>query len=154
MSAELDKDVAEFWALLFEIVLDAEKRLAQHMAMHDLTPPQFFVLKTLVEHGGRCPIGKIAQAHHLTNATMTGLVNRLESGTPPLVGREKSLTDGRSVDVFLTDAGQARFFGIMQELQEQAQSFLQFLGEEERKELLAKIRTYYDLVIHQFPLSS
>jgi DNA-binding MarR family transcriptional regulator len=102
---ELERDVTDFWMLAFKIVLDGEKRLTAQLAAHSLTPPQFYVLKTLVESGGQCPIGQIARQHQLTNATMTGLVKRLEAMSPPLVSRETSADDRRSVMVSLTPAG-------------------------------------------------
>ena len=80
----LNRDVAELWSVLFDIVTDGEKRLASHFEAHQLTPPQFYVLKTLSENDGACRIGDIARDHHLTSATMTGLVKRLESMDPPL----------------------------------------------------------------------
>ncbi len=104
MEDSLDRDVAELWSLLFAIVTDGEKRLAGHFEAHQLTPPQFYVLKTLSENQGECRIGDIARDHHLTNATMTGLVKRLEAMDPPLVRRRRNTSDGRSVDVLLTEA--------------------------------------------------
>lgn len=47
---------------------------------------------------------------------MTGLVKRLEAMTPPLVQREPSSADRRSVDVLLTNAGQARFIEVQTDL--------------------------------------
>ena len=52
--------------MLFRLVMDGEKLLTAQLAMHDLTPPQFYVLKTLSEHEGHCPIGQIARLHGLT----------------------------------------------------------------------------------------
>lgn len=148
----LENDVAAFWALLFEMVADAEKRLAAHMARHQLTPPQFFVLKTLFEHGGSCRIGQIATEHHLTNATMTGLVSRLESMRPPLVTRERSESDARSVNVLLTPAGLQRFMDVQQGLMDQARVMLGMLSPEERRETLEKMQFYFRMLVEQFPV--
>ena len=52
MEEELNRDVAELWTILFDIVTDGEKRLASHFEAHQLTPPQFYVLKTLSENAG------------------------------------------------------------------------------------------------------
>ena len=124
MDLDLDQDVADFWSILFAILIDGEKRLAGHMEAHGLTPPQFFVLKTLIEKGGTCPIGQIAREHHLTNATMTGLVKRLEALDPPLVQRKRSPEDGRSVNVVLTPAGEDRFEAVKQDVFRQLQLIL------------------------------
>ena len=88
MENQLERDVNELWALVFRLVLDGEKLVTAQLAEHDLTTPQFYVLKTLSEQNGHCAIGQIARLHGLTNATMTGLVKRLEAFEPPLVMRE------------------------------------------------------------------
>jgi len=154
VDAEFEQDVSEFWSLLFTIVLDGEKRLAAFLAAHNLTPPQFYVLKTLAEHAGRCPIGEIARTHHLTNATMTGLVKRLEAFHPPLVIREQSETDRRSVSVILTDEGQARFLAVQNDLLDQLRMMLSLVSPAERQDLLRYLARYVQVVTEQFPVSN
>ncbi len=150
--AQLDQDVNTLWSLLFTIVLDGEKRLAAYMSAHNLTPPQFYVLKTLVEQGGRCPIGEIARIHHLTNATMTGLVKRLEALDPPLVEREQSITDRRSVEVLLTAAGQERFLAVQVDLMEQVRIIFSLVTPSERQDLIRYLSRYVEMVQAQFPV--
>ncbi|MBI5668782.1 MAG: MarR family transcriptional regulator [Chloroflexi bacterium] len=151
MASELDNDVTIFWTLLFQIVLDAEKRLAANLAAHGLTPPQFYVLKTLIERGGGCPIGEIARAHHLTNATMTGLVQRLEAMLPPLVQREPNTADRRSVVVTLTPAGQERFLAVQADLLEHLRLVLSVLTADERQDLIRYFSRYVNLVSGTLP---
>jgi DNA-binding MarR family transcriptional regulator len=148
----LDTDLQQLWRLLFDIVLNLEQRLFAHLARHGLTPPQFYVLKTLTEHHGRCRIGTIAHEHHLTHATMTGLVKRLESMSPPLVRRATAPDDGRAVDVCLTAEGEARFLAVQMDIMQQLQQFLTLLPTAEREENIAKIRLYYQLLSQFFPL--
>jgi len=152
VNTELEHDVEALWTLLFDIVTEAEKRLAVHMAAHRLTPPQFYVLKTLTEHSGRCQIGQIAREHHLTNATMTGLIKRLENTEEPLVRRERALEDGRSVDVILTEAGAIRYQAVQDSLMEQARTVLSLLSQEERQQIIIKLGMYFKLFTEQFPL--
>ena len=154
MDADLERDSEQFWSLLFEIVLDGEKRLAANLAAHDLTPPQFYVLKTLAERGGRSPIGQIARAHHLTNATMTGLVKRLEAMNPPLVIREQSAADRRSVYVSLTDEGASRFVAVQADLLGQVRAVFSLLSADERQDLLHYLSRYVKVVAEQFPVSA
>lgn len=154
MDPELERDVGQFWSLLFEIVADAEKRVFAYMAQHNLTPPQFFVLRTLTQHGGRCKIGQIAHEHHLTNATMTGLIKRLEAMTPPLVKRERAADDGRSVDVLLTAAGEERFWAVMAGFIEHARTVLGLLSPQERREAIEKVQLYFRMLVEQFPIAS
>lgn len=154
MDTDIDSDTLRFWSLLFEIVLDGEKRLAAHLAAHGLTPPQFYVMKTLAERGGRCPIGQIARAHHLTNATMSGLVKRLEAMDPPLVVREPHAEDRRSVQVSLTPAGQARFLAVQADLLGQVRQVFALLSDEERADLLHYLTRYVHVIAEQFPVSA
>jgi MarR family transcriptional regulator, organic hydroperoxide resistance regulator len=150
--SDLDQDVNVFWTLLFQIVTDSEKRLAAHLNARNLTPPQLYVLKTLVEHGGRCLIGEIAREHHLTNATMTGLIKRLEAMEPPLVLREQSTSDRRSVYVVLTPAGQERFLAVQVDLLEQVRAIFQLLTSEERQDLIHYLSRYVNVVAELFPV--
>lgn len=150
--SELEQDVNEFWALVLQIVADGEKRLAAHMAAHNLTTPQFYVLKTLVEHDGRCRIGEIAREHHLTNATMTGLIKRLEAMHPPLVLREQNTADRRSVHVVLTPTGEERFMAVQVDLLEQARAIFNLLTAEERQDLLHYLSHYVKVVAELFPV--
>jgi DNA-binding MarR family transcriptional regulator len=154
VNTELERDAEELWSLLFQIITDLEKRLAAYMATHALTPPQFFVLKTLVEHNGRCPIGQIAREHHLTNATLTGLVKRLEAMQPPLVARERSAADRRSVVVLLTEAGQERFSAVQAGFTEQLRAVLSLFSPEERRDILDKVATYARLFTEHFPFAA
>jgi DNA-binding MarR family transcriptional regulator len=139
-----ERDVAQFWSFLFEIVLDAEKRMASLLAEHGLTTPQFYVLKTLTEHSGRYAIGAIARAHGLTSATMTGLVKRLEAMR--LVEREQSKQDRRSVYVMLTPAGVERFNAVQVDLLKQLEALLSLLSVEERGDLLRYLGRYAAMV--------
>ncbi len=153
MSEDLAYDVNQFWSLLFTIVLDGEKRLAAYLSAHGLTAPQFYVLKTLAEQGGQCAIGEIARAHYLTNATMTGLVKRLEAFTPPLVERETNTADRRSVMVMLTPAGIERFLAVQGEVMSQVQVILGLISPEERQDLIRYLTRYIEVVTQQFPVS-
>lgn len=149
---DLEQDVNIFWSLLFEIVVDSEKRLAAQLAVHNLTPPQFYVLKTLVEQDGRCLIGEIARKHHLTNATMTGLIKRLEAMSPPLVMREPSKADRRSVYVVLTPAGQERFLAVQVDFLQQVRALFSLLTGAERQDLIHYLSRYVKVVAELFPV--
>jgi DNA-binding MarR family transcriptional regulator len=153
VDVDFEQDVSQFWSLLFTIVLDGEKRFAAFLSVHHLTTPQFYVLKTLAEQGGRCTIGEIARIHHLTNATMTGLVKRLEAVDPPLVMREQNEADRRSVYVILTAEGTARFLAVQADLLDQVRMLLSLVSQEERQDLLRYLSRYVQVVTEQFPVS-
>ena len=137
--------------MLFRLVLDGEKLLTAQLADHGLTPPQFYVLKTLSEHNGHCAIGQIARLHGLTNATMTGLVKRLEAFEPPLVERETNSHDRRSVNVVMTQAGADRFLAVQTNLMEQLRVVLSLINDEDRSAILNDLRRYMALITSIFP---
>ena len=134
----LERDVADLWSILIDIVTDGEKRLASHFDSHQLTPPQFYVLKTLSDNQGECRIGDIARDHHLTSAAMTGLVQRLEAMEPPLVKRQRNASDGRSVDVILTAEGTARFLAVQRALMDQLRAVFGLLPDAERRDIIGQ----------------
>ncbi len=154
MDEYLNRDVAELWSVLFDIVTDGEKRLASHFEAHQLTPPQFYVLKTLSENAGECRIGDIARDHHLTSATMTGLVKRLEAMDPPLVRRRRNESDGRSVDVILTEVGRARFMAVQRDLMDQLRTVFSLLPESQRRDIISQVRLYFTVFSQRFPVGN
>jgi DNA-binding MarR family transcriptional regulator len=153
MDADLERDLGQFWQVLFTIVLDAEKRMAAFLEAHKLTTPQFYVLKTLTEQQGRCTIGEIARAHHLTNATMTGLIGRLEKADPPLVERLPGEHDRRQVVVRLTEAGRDRFLAVQGDLLGQLRALLALIDPADRQAVLGYLHSYQQMVVNQVPLT-
>jgi DNA-binding MarR family transcriptional regulator len=151
LDEQFERDVSQLWALLFRLVLDGEKLLTAQLAEHGLTPPQFYVLKTLSEHNGRSAIGQIARLHGLTNATMTGLVKRLEAFDPPLVVRETSHTDRRSVNVVLTQAGVDRFLAVQTDLLTQLRLLFSLISAEDRASILHDLNRYVSLITATIP---
>lgn len=140
-------DAEHLFTLLLNLVLDGEKRLAAHLTAHGLTTPQFYVLKTLIEQGGQWGIGQIARAHGLTNATMTGLINRLEAMDPPLVQRMINTSDRRAITVVLTPAGRARYQAVQDGLLEQLGLLLRLIPAEERRRLIDELSRYVNLIV-------
>jgi len=76
------------------------KRLAKETG---LTTPQFLILQS-VESQAKPSVGAVAKDVNLTQATVTSIVDRLESQN--LVSRRRSDEDRRIVHVELTDVGQ------------------------------------------------
>ena len=152
MSANLDQDILQFWSLLFHILTDIEERIAAHIATQALSPPQFYVLKTLFEHGGECAIGKIASEHHLTNATMTGLVKRLEQHDPPLVMRSRNAHDRRSIMVTLTEAGRERYNAVSLQIMAQVRDMMALLDDDGRDKMIEYASYYISNVVPRFPV--
>lgn len=74
-------------------------RLAHH---HGLTVPQLIVLSEIAR-SGEITTGQLAENVSLSNATITGILNRLSK--PGLVERRRANEDKRRVLVKLTDLG-------------------------------------------------
>lgn len=135
------------YKILFTLVLDLEKRLAALLAAHGLTTPQFYVLKTLQEQGGSWSIGKIARAHGLTSAAMTGLISRMEAANPPLVARRTDDRDRRGVVVGLTQAGYTRYEAVQQALLDNLRTIFALLPANERLHLVDQLAHYVELFV-------
>jgi DNA-binding MarR family transcriptional regulator len=74
------------------------------MGGSDLTPPQYQVLYTLWDRD-ELPLKDLASACNCTRATITGLVDGLES--KGLVSRKPNPDDRRSILAALTEEGRA-----------------------------------------------
>jgi len=88
------------------------KRLAK---MTGLTAPQLLVLQALEKTGSVKP-SEIARKVHLSQATITSIVDRLESAG--LVERQRNDTDRRAVDVIITPGGRQSLKKAPEALQE------------------------------------
>lgn len=88
------------------------KRLAKTTG---LTAPQLMVLQTLSSAGSVKP-SEIARQVHLSQATITSIVDRLEAAG--LVERQKNETDRRAVDIVITAAGRMSLEEAPEALQE------------------------------------
>ena len=93
-----------------ESILLSVRRIMRAIDMHSsylarqygLTSPQLICLKKLFEKNEMTP-GGLAKEVHLSHATDTGIINRLEK--KGLVQRTRSTNDGRSYLIRLTDSG-------------------------------------------------
>lgn len=111
-------------------VLVALRRIIRAIELHShdleqrygLTGPQLAVLKSLGE-GEAVSIGTLARRVHLSQATLTGVVNRLLARS--LVTRERCESDHRRVLISLAPAGLAILDQAPPSLQE---SFITALG--------------------------
>jgi DNA-binding MarR family transcriptional regulator len=93
---------------IFQLIDVVSKKLTQiqreTIQEANLTPPQYFVLTLLWAGDGR-PLKELAAASHCSRATMTGIVDTLES--KELVVRQPNPDDRRSLLVKLTASGQS-----------------------------------------------
>jgi DNA-binding MarR family transcriptional regulator len=81
-----------------------------------LTGPQLIVLNEIIKNN-QMPIGRLAKTVNLSNATITGIVDRLEKRG--LLKRIRSADDRRQVLIQATETGQSTFRSAPPPLQEQ-----------------------------------
>lgn len=111
------------------------KRLSKTAGM---TSPQLMVLQTLEDAGGTAKPSDIAREVHLSQATVTSIVDRLTRAG--LVERQRSDTDRRVIDVILTDAGRQRLADAPEPLQESFLASFEHLESWEQTLLVSSVQ--------------
>jgi DNA-binding MarR family transcriptional regulator len=104
----------------------------QLMAHCGLTGPQLVCLRTIGRED-QLPLGQLARAVSLSQATVTGIVDRLVDRG--LVKRRRVQSDRRSISISVTDAGRELILSAPSPLQERFSSRLAALSEEDRRAL-------------------
>jgi DNA-binding MarR family transcriptional regulator len=130
-------------------VLSRVSRLARHLdiarrgafASHGLEPWEFDVLSALRRTGPPFQLtpGALLRATLVTSGTMTNRIDRLAAGG--LVRREPDPRDRRGVLVTLTERGQEVVDAALTDLLDREQALLAALGEDQRSQLAAMLRT-------------
>ena len=126
-------------------VIVALRRITRAIDLHSrdlmqqvgLTAPQLAALQAI----GRLQpitIGALAKSIHLSQATLTGILTRLEFQT--LVSRVRSVSDRRAVVVELTEEGRAVLDDAPSLLQDQFRRELLRLQEWEQTQMLATLQ--------------
>jgi DNA-binding MarR family transcriptional regulator len=90
--------------LIDAIARKGERILTRTVGEAGLTPPQYLVLASLPEKGGR-PLGELAAVLRCSPSTVTGVVDTMEK--KELVAREPNPGDRRSHLVVLTGKGRS-----------------------------------------------
>ncbi|MBN68205.1 MAG: MarR family transcriptional regulator [Gimesia sp.] len=126
-------------------VIVALRRITRAIDLHSrnlmqeigLTAPQLAALQTIAR---RQPItvGALAKSIHLSQATLTGILSRLESRH--LVSRSRRGADKRTVVVELTDEGQAMLKNAPSLLQDRFRRELLTLQQWEQTQMLATLQ--------------
>jgi DNA-binding MarR family transcriptional regulator len=104
---------------------------------HDLTGPQLAILRE-VDRLEAPSTGSLARAVHLSQPTVTGVLNRLEKRG--LVRRDRSEDDRRSVVISLTRDGASLLSDVPSQLQDRFRDELARLEDWERHSLLASLQ--------------
>ena len=104
---------------------------------YGLTGPQLTVLKELSDHNG-IPVGELTRAIHLSQATVTGILDRLAKRE--LVRRQRSDEDKRRVRVWLTYEGKQLLADAPPLLQEEFTDQFSKLEKWEQSQILSALQ--------------
>lgn len=99
-----------------------------------VTPPQFYTLLYLHQHGEEVKMSDLAEATQQSAASLTGVVDRLAE--KQLADRKRHETDRRQVMVFVTPRGRELIAEIKQARRDQMQAALAHLGETDTETLI------------------
>ncbi|WP_199611966.1 MarR family winged helix-turn-helix transcriptional regulator [Flocculibacter collagenilyticus] len=102
-----------------------------------LTSPQLIVLQEIAAGKG-IMVKQIAENINLSSATVTSILDRLESRG--LVTRERSTADKRKVDLFLTDRGNEVLSSAPKPLQDHFINRFEGLDEWEQTQMVATMQ--------------
>jgi len=116
-------------------VIDLRSRYL--VTQYGLTGPQLVLLKELSARDGDS-VSKLTQAVHLSQATVTGILDRLEKRE--LVRRQRSDEDRRRVQIWLTDAGRELLAEAPTLLQEEFIDQLASLDDWEQTQILSSLQ--------------
>ena len=104
------KDVTAMVVLsLRRIIRAVDLRSRFLVTRYGITGPQLTVLKELSAHNG-ISVSELTKAIHLSQATVTGILDRLEK--PKLIQRQRSDRDKRFVQIWLTEKGKKNSRGL------------------------------------------
>lgn len=130
-------------AAIRQIIRAVDIQSRQLFEVHGLTGPQLAVLQETQRLGPTSPT-TLARAVHLSQATLTGILQRLQRHE--LVSRESSLDDRRSVMVSITAAGEALLAASPSQLQDRFRDALSSLPSWERLQILATLQRVASLM--------
>lgn len=124
-------------AAIRQIIRAVDIQSRQLFELHGLTGPQLAVLQETQRLGPTSPT-TLARAVHLSQATVTGILQRLQRRE--LVSRESNMDDRRSVMVSITAAGEALLADSPSQLQDRFREALTSLPSWERLQILATLQ--------------
>lgn len=124
-------------AAIRQIIRAVDIHSRQLMEIHGLTGPQLAVLQETMRLGPTSPTC-LARAVHLSQATVTGILQRLQLRS--LISRTPSPADRRSVVVSITPEGEALLSASPSQLQDRFRDALSNLEGWERLQILSTLQ--------------
>lgn len=139
---ELSEQLSSIEQLLLRVSWLEQRRFAQDIADLNLTPPQFFVLRSIVSRDAHPTMSALAYDTLQHCATVTGIVDRLEK--MGLVTRQRDAADRRQVLVELTPRGSDLLNQIRSNREKHLRTTLLRLSPQDASELLRLLRAYLE----------
>jgi DNA-binding MarR family transcriptional regulator len=119
---------------LLRVATDLSIALDSCLSKHQLLQGRWWILILLMREDSKTATpSALAEKAGVSRATMTGLVDGLEQGS--LVERIYSKDDRRSVQIKLTEAGQAKLDKVMPDYYRRVRKCMQSLDENKRAQL-------------------
>jgi DNA-binding MarR family transcriptional regulator len=119
---------------LLRVATDLSIALDSCLSKHQLLQGRWWILILLMREDSKTATpSALAEKAGVSRATMTGLVDGLEQGS--LVERIYSKEDRRSVQIKLTEAGQAKLDKVMPDYYRRVRKCMQSLDENKRAQL-------------------
>lgn len=129
----MDKDGIKIANLLKSINKKLHKDISKKFIKYGFTVPQLMVMDTLSENK-RMKISELSKAIHLSNSTMSAMINGLEKKC--VIKRIKSDTDRRVTYIELDDKCKKFAEGIHDEIERHLENMLEKAQDEEVKNII------------------
>lgn len=126
-----------------KIMRAIELHSASLASRYKLTTPQLILLKALLKKGATKP-ARLAEEVNLSHATVTGIIQRLESKN--LISRDADANDRRSYRLNITEAGKAMLDSMPPLLQESFIEKLATLENWEKTQMLSSLQRITSLM--------
>jgi DNA-binding MarR family transcriptional regulator len=135
--------------LLNRIVNRLNMALAEDLKTIGATVPEYRVLAVLMARDGRS-VNELSVYTVIEQSTLSKLLLRMESSG--LIARHNDASDGRVVNVYLTDAGRAVFAKVLPGALDHYRTAIRGLDETERASLVRTLHRVLDNVrVSPFP---
>ncbi len=122
------------------------ERTRQHLSQFDLTMPQFQSLMILTTNG-EMTAGDLSKRMFLNSATITGIIDRLNSDG--LVVRSRNQWDRRIVNIAITDKGEERANNVLDYERNYLDQAMKGLKMEHKEQLASSLDLLYHLLVNK-----
>lgn len=139
----MDILAARILGSLRHIIRSIDQQNRRIRESYHVTQPQLVCIRALL-HGGPMTSRQLAEQMYVSQATVTGVLDRLEA--KGVIARERSTQDRRKVFISLTASGETMAKEMPWPLQERFAHSLELLDEEERMQMVHCLERLVELM--------